>query len=43
MTSNQMQRRVKSVNRAETNTRREYFSDEFLAEMKNKAKSENEK
>ncbi len=41
--SDQIQSRIKSVSRTETYTEREYFSDEFLAEVKNEAKSVNKK
>jgi hypothetical protein len=41
--SDAIQDRVKRNNNIKTYSKREYFSDEFLNEMKNKAKSENAK
>jgi len=41
--SNRLQRSVNHTDKTETYFAREYFSDEFLQEIKNKAKSENKK
>lgn len=41
--SNKIQNKVHNINNIKTYMKREYFSDEFLEEIKNKAKSENAK